>query len=584
MLLFTLLVILAAFLFYKALHSEIASEVQNSIFAEEAAAKQTAMVIVPHQDDEINLAGASIRTLREKGTRVIVVFVTNGDNVDDGIRRLREGLAAAKVLGVPEEEVVFLGYSNSMKLTPTLHLYNAGESEAFVAAKGFSQTYGLPEKPEFCYTAHKVHRKFTRANIVNDLQEVVLAYQPELLFVVDFDRHADHKVISLLFEEALGKILRRDGNTYMPQVYKGFAYNGSYLGKRDFYSNVNLQGEQPAEGEFLSNPPFDTDYPPYLWEERVRLPLCSAVLGRTLNSNLIYSALRKHFSQGIIHNAKRIVNSDQVFWRRRTASLSYQATVTVSSGEADCITDFKLTDTPDVLSVHSAFDGSWIPEKADTRRCLRMTFKGPEAIDSIVLYGNTVVDSCVERVHLQFSNGFSTQAGPLRPGSQASVVSFVRQQGIDWVEVRVLESRGQGAGINEIEVYDSEKEQAGLCFIKLMVKDCFAYDYWLPASAASVELSVYVYGFAQEPAVKLRQISGDDVTIDGRIVIFGKGFKRAVIRAEIADNTEIYDQIVITKKTAAALLVHKCVLLADMVATRLEHIVKRQYVKLFVKK
>lgn len=86
------------------------------------------------------------------------------------------------------------------------------------------------------------------------------------------------------------------------------------MGKKIFY-DLNLAGEAKAEGEFINNPDFDTDFPPYIWQERLRLPVARTTLSRTLNSNLIYSALRAHFSQGIIHNAKRIINSDQIFWR-----------------------------------------------------------------------------------------------------------------------------------------------------------------------------------------------------------------------------------------------------------------------------
>ena len=37
------------------------------------------LVVVPHEDDEINLAGAFIYLAKQKGKQVICVFVTNGD-------------------------------------------------------------------------------------------------------------------------------------------------------------------------------------------------------------------------------------------------------------------------------------------------------------------------------------------------------------------------------------------------------------------------------------------------------------------------------------------------------------------------
>lgn len=60
----------------------------------------------------------------------------------------------------------------------------------------------------------------------------------------------------------------------------------------------------PAEKNMLNDPYYETDWPPYNWSERVRLPVPKVTLSRTLNSNFIYKALRKHFTQGIIHNAK----------------------------------------------------------------------------------------------------------------------------------------------------------------------------------------------------------------------------------------------------------------------------------------
>ena len=40
---------------------------------------RTLMVIIPHEDDEINLAGTVIYHARKLGIRVICVFTTNGD-------------------------------------------------------------------------------------------------------------------------------------------------------------------------------------------------------------------------------------------------------------------------------------------------------------------------------------------------------------------------------------------------------------------------------------------------------------------------------------------------------------------------
>ena len=71
---------------------------------------RTLMVIIPHEDDEINLAGAVIYHARKLGIRVICVFTTNGDWKYPGFICLKEVIQALAVLGVPEKDIVFLGY------------------------------------------------------------------------------------------------------------------------------------------------------------------------------------------------------------------------------------------------------------------------------------------------------------------------------------------------------------------------------------------------------------------------------------------------------------------------------------------
>lgn len=68
------------------------------------------MVIVPHEDDEINLAGAVIRGAAESGMDVTCVFLTNGDWFYLPEVRLNEAIQALRALGVQENHIVFLGY------------------------------------------------------------------------------------------------------------------------------------------------------------------------------------------------------------------------------------------------------------------------------------------------------------------------------------------------------------------------------------------------------------------------------------------------------------------------------------------
>lgn len=84
----------------------------NSIYSTEFYKNKNVMIIVPHQDDEINVAGATIKNYVDGGSEVTVVFTTNGDYYGLGEIRINEAINAVGKLGVKPENVVFLGYGD----------------------------------------------------------------------------------------------------------------------------------------------------------------------------------------------------------------------------------------------------------------------------------------------------------------------------------------------------------------------------------------------------------------------------------------------------------------------------------------
>ena len=536
------------------------------------------MIIVPHQDDEINLAGATIKNLIDHKINVIIVFVTNSDTIDFGETRLKEGLAAASFLGLPAENIIFLGYCNGFRITPDLHFYNADENIIVHSAKNLTETYGLINKPEYCYQTTGKHKKYTKKNLRTDLKQVILQYKPALIFSVDYDRHPDHKAVSLLFEECMSEILHTPQNSYFPEIYKGFCYNGSYLGKKDFYK-INLQETMPAEKNMLNDPHYETDWPPYNWSERVRLPVPKVTLSRTLNSNFIYKALRKHFTQGIIHNAKRIINSDQLFWKRSTTSLTYQASTTVSSGNLNFLTDFKLCDCPNILSSTPIFSGAWIPADCDTQKKITFYFDAPKTISKIILYSTTDRNSNINKISISFNNTHIKYFGPLNKYGKATTISFDPQYEISEISISLIDISGNKAGFSEIEIFSDKNEQTLLKFIKIMVSNNFAYDYWIPTNCSELLLDLYKYGINEK--ISLFPVNNDDYILSGNKISFGSNFKQAIIRAEVINNPLIYDQIVITKKSFPIIFFTKSVQIIDMIFHRCEHIIKSKYIKYF---
>ena len=68
-------------------------KVQNS-FLNQSATGQKILVIVPHEDDEINLAGSIMYAYVQKGADVYCAFTTNGDYSFAASTRMHEGLSA----------------------------------------------------------------------------------------------------------------------------------------------------------------------------------------------------------------------------------------------------------------------------------------------------------------------------------------------------------------------------------------------------------------------------------------------------------------------------------------------------------
>lgn len=72
---------------------------QSSFSYKKSLGIRSLMVIIPHEDDEINTAGAAIYSAVKEGIHVKCVFMTNGDWVYPAFVRFDETLRALRLLG-----------------------------------------------------------------------------------------------------------------------------------------------------------------------------------------------------------------------------------------------------------------------------------------------------------------------------------------------------------------------------------------------------------------------------------------------------------------------------------------------------
>ncbi len=180
--------------------------------AEPLGGSERVLVFSPHPDDEVLCCAGMLLQAREAGADVWIVHVTVGDAfelaaivqerrlravgdpmVKLGERRLAEARAAAAVLGVPEDHVIFLGFPDRGLRTLVL-----GDQHALYRSRFTLRTsvpYAEARSPGLAYTGSNLMAEL-RAVLDEVGPTVVLAPTPR-------DAHPDHRAIGQLVMELL---------------------------------------------------------------------------------------------------------------------------------------------------------------------------------------------------------------------------------------------------------------------------------------------------------------------------------------------------------------------------------------------
>ena len=288
------------------------------------------LLIVPHQDDEINVLGGIFEEFIKYGSTVHIVYaITNG--TIQGFR-YTEALNLCKHIGIPDSNVTFLGYG----------FIHSKKANIPTVTKG---TQNVP--------AYKEGQALTRENMVNDLKEIILLQKPDIIFGSDYDYHEEHHLVTIAIDEALGKVLKSKSK-YRPMVMKSYAYRTTWESYPDYYKN-NIRSTLYKKATVETYP----------WEERLRLPIAAHLLNRSLLRSDIFRQYKTFKSQGAAMRAINF-NADKVAWQRRSDSLLLQATIQVSSGKGSKLNDFLLYDKSETFMLNrDSFptEGAWIKKR-----------------------------------------------------------------------------------------------------------------------------------------------------------------------------------------------------------------------------
>lgn len=502
----------------------------------------TVMVIVPHEDDEINLAGSIIYGAREEGFHVICVFVTNGDWQYPGFIRMHEAIHSLKELGVPEEDVIFLGYPDSAS-QPERNVYKSGQNEA-ITVNGRSATYGMKGHPEFAMSFRGKHQSYTWQGLKQDMKDVILQYRPETIITNDFDFHPDHRVTSLAFDDSMKDILTEIPE-YTPLVLKGFCYSTAIFAPDDFYAPHLLSTMIDRNG--LWNSLLDTDNPAFSWEHRVRLPVwpeCRALLAK----NVLARSLGCHVSQKTLKTARKVINGDQVFWWKRTNNLAFLGKMSSSSGNCSYLNDFKTMAARDISEEKNPHMGNylWIPEADDKDKWCRIDFEEPHHVEAVAFYGNIDRDSRILQGKLTFSNGFTYEVNGIKELGQETLISFPPQDDVRWIRFDILETKGTEAGLAEWEILSDTRPPFQL--LSICVDDQLAYDWTLwPGETPSV--SAYTWGVT-DPLIWYCDGKTSNLFEINHKVKELEPSRILKIRVEVKGHPEIYDEVMLKAGTS----------------------------------
>ncbi|HVS31562.1 MAG TPA: PIG-L family deacetylase [Thermoanaerobaculia bacterium] len=176
-------------------------------------AGQRILVIAPHIDDEGLAAAGYVSDALALGAEVFIVHLTAGDHSRSalaanrltffaaaplnrkGQRRIREGQAAARAIGLNEEHVVLLGYPDRGLRRMVLRPDRAVRSSSTGMR---SVPYDQALSPGAPYRLE---------SILSDLRAVFHEIQPDIVIApADQDHHPDHRAAAALLTRVLGEL------------------------------------------------------------------------------------------------------------------------------------------------------------------------------------------------------------------------------------------------------------------------------------------------------------------------------------------------------------------------------------------
>ncbi|HEX9061101.1 MAG TPA: choice-of-anchor R domain-containing protein [Clostridia bacterium] len=245
----------------------------------------------------------------------------------------------------------------------------------------------------------------------------------------------------------------------------------------------------------MDNSELDMNQTPFLWNNRVSIPVPADMAVSTTEANIKCQAIHQfpcqfsdtYTSYPWVNNHAR---SDEVFWKKDMSNLAFNATVTSSSQdntngliasnvvdgiilgapystEQDYLYDsgsntynfeYFINGQPHVVTDFSELrithKEEWAAGGNNAGAWVQLNWGTPVTANQIKLYDRPDINNNIISGTLQFSDGTSVAVGKLNTNGAATTVNFPLKT-FYWVKFVINSAEGTNVGLSEFEVYNS---------------------------------------------------------------------------------------------------------------------------------
>lgn len=267
------------------------------------------LVISPHPDDDVIMAAGVVSRAIDRGEQVTIVYMTNGDylGTQAGYTRQGEAVMGQSYLGVPESDLLFLGYPDGYLNRIFTDYVNP--TDVFVTPNsGVSATYGNRGLGDTDYHSYRFGHPagYNRSNILVDLQDILSTFRPVHIFVPSqFDSHPDHSTTYQLLRMALASVCGSNPG-YAPVIHKTIVWWGSG------YAWPNPSDPTAYYAQIPDLDP-NTDLS---WTDResIDVPLSMQATEYSVNPKALALDAHRYGQHGVYGFIGNSLHKDEVFW------------------------------------------------------------------------------------------------------------------------------------------------------------------------------------------------------------------------------------------------------------------------------